>query len=107
EQGVGLEYHRDAALRRGQAGDVAAADEHAAGADVLQSGDQPERGGFAAARGAEQHDEPARGRLEADVVHGARRLPCFAYAAQADRRHRILLPGQSYWKTVAVKNTMR
>ena len=47
----------------------ALADEDAAGADGLEAGDQPQEGGLAATRGADEDHELAVGDVEADVVH--------------------------------------
>src|SRR3546814_1711192 len=48
---VGLEHHRDAALRRWQRGDVARADADAAARQILESRDRAQQRGLAAARG--------------------------------------------------------
>ena len=69
EQRIRLEDHRDRSLRGGQPRHVASGDADRAGIGELQAGDQAQRGGLAAARGAEQHVERAFLGLEGDAVH--------------------------------------
>ena len=54
---IGLEDHRHVAVLRQHVGDVALADQHAPGGDRFEAGDHAERGGLAAAGGAEQGEE--------------------------------------------------
>jgi hypothetical protein len=56
------------AVRR--VGDHLAADLDGAGVGAFQPGDQPQRGGLAAAARAEQRDEPALRDLQVDAVDG-------------------------------------
>ena len=56
-QGVVLEDHGDVTVLGGHIVDHPVADVQLAAADVLQAGDHPQSGGFAAARGAHQDDE--------------------------------------------------
>ncbi len=58
---VGLEHHRKPAPCRRQLGGVPAVDDDLAIADVLQSRDQPQKRGLAAARGADEDDKLAVG----------------------------------------------
>ena len=61
---VGLEDHGDVAVLRQDVGDVAAADQDAAGGDRLEARDHPQRGRLARARRAEQDEELAGLHLE-------------------------------------------
>ncbi len=54
---VGLEHHREAALRGPDVGRVLAVDQDLAGGDVLEAGDQAQQRGLAAAGGADEDDE--------------------------------------------------
>ena len=64
---VALEHHRHVALVRGHHVHERGIEVERAGGDVLEAGDQVERGRLAAARGAEQHDELLVGDLEIQV----------------------------------------
>jgi hypothetical protein len=93
EQGIGLEHHGDAPPGRRQGGHVLAADQDAPGAYALQAGDHAQRRRLAAARGAEQHEETALGRRQADVVDRPGFAPDLRYAIEKDLRHACpLLP---------------
>jgi hypothetical protein len=59
EEGVVLEHHAEAALLRRQLVDAQLVQPDAASGEREQAGDAVERGGFAAAGGAEQRDELA------------------------------------------------
>ena len=65
---VGLEDHRHVAVLRQHVGDVALADQHAAGGDGFEAGDHAQRRGLAAAGGAEQHEELAVGDGEVEAL---------------------------------------
>ena len=77
EHRVVLEHHGEPALARRQVGDVAPADQHAAGALRLQPGDDAQQRGLAAARRPEQRHELAVGDVELTLSqrrHRAERL---------------------------------
>lgn len=63
-----LEYDAHAALLGGQIGNIVLAEENLAGGGLQKTADQIERGGFAAARGAEQADQLAVRDFEGEVV---------------------------------------
>ena len=54
---VGLEHHRDAAIHRGEVGHIDAVDDDLARGGGFQPGDDAQKGGLAAARGADEDDE--------------------------------------------------
>src|SRR6218665_1712869 len=56
-QRIGLEHHRDVAVRRAQMGDVALVQFQAAAARLFQTGNDVHQGALAAARRADQHQE--------------------------------------------------
>ena len=56
-EGVGLEHHRHAAAARGDVVDDLSADADVAPGDGFEPGDHAQRGGLAAARGADEGDE--------------------------------------------------
>ncbi len=57
EQAVGLEHHAHVALVRGHPADVLATDGDRARRGLVEAGEDPQRGGLAAARRAEQGDQ--------------------------------------------------
>src|SRR5262249_15482483 len=65
---VRLEYHGDVALPRFQPRHDGAVDQDVAAADGLKSGDGVEQGGFATARGSEQHQEFAVVSVDVDAA---------------------------------------
>ena len=65
EQGIGLEHHRNAARGRRQSGHVAAGDLHPPLGCRLQSGNDAQAGGLAAARRAQQNGEAAGRNIDA------------------------------------------
>ena len=69
-QRVVLEHHRDVAVLRRDVGDVAVADEDAARVDLFEAGEHAQRGGLAAAGGADEDEELAVGDLEVELVDG-------------------------------------
>jgi hypothetical protein len=86
EQRVVLEHHADAAALDRARGDVLVAKAHgAAGIRRLQPGDDAQRGGLAAARGAEQDDGLAGADVEVERVQHALAAEVLAAAAQLDR----------------------
>jgi len=88
EERVALEHHAYPALRGREPSHVLPRDHDAAGACFLEPRDEPERRRLSAARRPEQHEEPAFGCLEGDVLDGARRAPEPAHLLQGDRGHR-------------------
>jgi hypothetical protein len=88
KQRVGLEHHRDGALRGRQLADVLAADQDAAGARLFEAGDQAQRGRFAAAGGAEQHQQAAFIGRQRNLVDRRGRPPRFAHAIEQNAAHR-------------------
>ena len=65
---VVLEDHRDVAVLRRNVGDVAVADEDVAVVDLFEAGEHAQRGGLAAAGGADEDEELAVGDLEVELV---------------------------------------
>ncbi len=68
-QGVALEHHGDLALARAPLVGALPVDQELALADVLQTGDHAQRGGFAAARGADEDDKFALLDFQVEIVH--------------------------------------
>src|SRR3954452_2942927 len=71
---IGLEHHREPALGRRRVDHVLAVDQDLAAGDVLESRDQPQERGLAAARWPHEHHERPIGDLQVralDDVHGA------------------------------------
>jgi hypothetical protein len=60
---------------RGQVVEPSIAQPDLARVELLEPGDAAQQGGLAAARGAEKHEELARGDRQAHVVEGAHRSP--------------------------------
>ena len=75
EQAVGLEDHPHVALVRRDPGDVLAAHRDGAGRRLVEAGEDPQRGGLAAARRAEQGDQLAGLEVQGEPVEGARPTP--------------------------------
>ena len=69
---IGLEHHRDFALGGRERVDEPVADENVAGGRRVEPGDHPQKRRFAAARGADQHDELAVLDRKVDVAQHAR-----------------------------------
>jgi hypothetical protein len=67
-QRVALEHHRQVALGRGQARDVAAVEMDAAGGERLEARDQPQQRRLAAARRADEHGELAARDRQVDAL---------------------------------------
>ena len=68
-QGVALEDHGDVPVLRLHVVHPLAADDQIALGDILQAGDHPQRGGLAAAGGADQDDELLVRNLQVEVVN--------------------------------------
>jgi hypothetical protein len=90
-QRVALEDHRHVAplgrQRMGGRGDQLVADANLAFARFDEAGDQPQRGGLAATRGAEQANQMAVLDGERDIVHHRDIAVSLGQAAQLDGRH--------------------
>jgi hypothetical protein len=71
-EGVVLKTHHCASLFGGNAGDVAVVEDDAAGRRLEQAGDDAKEGALAAAAGAEEKKEFARGDLKINGVKGNR-----------------------------------
>ena len=69
-QGIVLEHQANAAILRRQAGHIIIPKEDLSGGGCLQTADQIQGGGFAAARGAQQANELPIRDLKAEVVDG-------------------------------------
>ncbi len=69
-QRIVLEHHRDVAILRRHVVDDVAADQDVAVGDILKPGDHPQRGGLAAAGGADQDDELMVRNIEIDAANG-------------------------------------
>ena len=88
-EGVGLEDHRDVTVLRMNVVDDAIADGDRAGGDILKTGDHAERGGFAAARRADEHDEFAVLDFEIEVFDGVETVGIgLVNGIQRDEGHR-------------------
>ena len=72
---VVLEHHRDVAVLGGEVRDVAVADADGARRDVLEAGEHAQRGGLAAAGGADEDEELAVLDVEVERVDGGDRRP--------------------------------
>jgi hypothetical protein len=72
EERVALKHHRRAAPGGREIRHVVGAQHDVAAAHLLVAGDHPQRGGLAAARGAEQAAVDAGRDLEVDRIHGDR-----------------------------------
>ena len=83
-EGVGLEHHGDAPLRRRHVGYVNIVDEALAGRDRLESGDHPEQRRLAAAGRAEQRRERAFVDCEAKIGDRGDRAVAFRHPPQFD-----------------------
>ncbi|MNF95211.1 hypothetical protein D3C84_779520 [compost metagenome] len=86
-QRIGLEHHADATLARLQVVDPAPVDQQVAAADRIQSGDQPQQGRLAAARGADEHHEFTRRDFQADVAKNPRAAQLFVHVVQFQFDH--------------------
>ena len=84
---VGLEHHRQAALRRRRIDHVDPVDQDLAGGRVLEPGDEPEQRGLAAARRPDEDDEGAVVDGEVDVADDADLAEALLDAFQFDLAH--------------------
>jgi hypothetical protein len=84
---IALEHHRDAAVHRGSGRDIDAVDHDAAGGRGLKPGDDAQKGGLAAARGADEHDEFLVADRKVDAVQHLGRAEGFRDALQVKRGH--------------------
>src|ERR1022692_1334988 len=91
KQRVRLEHHRDLASRRRQVRHITAVYPDPARVGVVESGDEPQRGGLATSRGPEKHVECSRLEGEGDAVDPAnlppRGGPVLADVLDSDCRH--------------------
>ena len=85
EERVGLEHHVDVPLGRRHVRDVAAAQQDAAAARLLEARDHAQRRRLAAARGAEHREELALVDLEGDVVDGDDVVEALRHRLEDDR----------------------
>ena len=69
-QGIVLEHQADAPVLGGQLGDIVLTEEDLARGGLLQAGDHVQRGGLAAAGGAQKADQLAVGDLEGEIIDG-------------------------------------
>jgi hypothetical protein len=92
-QGVGLEHHGDAPVRGRQDVDDLPADGDLAGIRILQSGDDAQQGGLAAAGGPDEDHELAIRDVEIDALQNLGRPKRFANAAKGDVGHADFRPG--------------
>jgi len=84
---IGLEHHGDAAIRRRHLVHQLPADIELALGDLLEAGDDAERGALAATRRADEDDELAVLHLEVDVVQHLDLAEGLGDAAQRDVSH--------------------
>ena len=84
EQAVGLEDHPHVALVRGHPGEVLATDADRPGIRLLQAREDAERGGLAAARGPQEHDELTGVQVQVEPVEGVHVAVRPAQAGQLD-----------------------
>ena len=87
---VGLEDHRQAALRRRRRDDIDAVDEDLAAGRVLEAGDQAEKRRLAATRRADEDDEGAVLDGEIDVRDDFGGAEAFLDALENDLAHALL-----------------
>jgi hypothetical protein len=88
---IGLEDHRETALRRRHADDVRAVNHDAAGGHVFEPGNQPQQRGLAASRRADKHDERSVLDVESGVVDDGVSAERLAHAFECDPAHGSLL----------------
>src|SRR4051794_22709460 len=87
EQRIRLENHPGVARIRGDARDVAAADEHSSGARLDEARDHPKRGRLSAARRTEERDELSLRYIEVHAFDGCRRTILLGETIQIERPH--------------------
>ena len=103
-QGIILEHQPHAPVFRGQVGNVVVSKEDTAGGGLLQSGEQVQRGGLAAARGAQQTQQHAVGNLKGEIVYGDN-VGGLLFAA-AGELFRQILQGDFHGTTVLSKRCL-
>jgi hypothetical protein len=86
EQRVALEDGVGRAPERRQAGHVVAVEQHPSLARVLEAGHHAQRGGLAAARGAQQREELAARDVELHLAHGREVAEALRDAVEPDAR---------------------
>ncbi len=91
EQGIVLEYHADAAFFNRQVGDVIVAEQHAAAVvGKFQPGNQPQRGGLAAAGRPQQHQRFAGMDFKVDrLQRGCAAAEGLGALKQSDGKRRV------------------
>ena len=87
---VGLEHHREAPVDRFGTGDIPAVDLDLAFRQRFQTGNHPQKGGFAAAGRADKHHHLARPDRQVDAAHRFRRTKPLGHAAQGQVWHHEL-----------------
>ncbi|MDT4861472.1 hypothetical protein FQZ97_960780 [compost metagenome] len=86
-EGIGLEDHRDVAIGRGHRRDATAADDDLAGVAMVKPGDNAQKRALAATGGADERDEFACLRLQADTLQNGVAAIGFGDAAQRKHTH--------------------
>ena len=95
---VVLEHHGDVAVARRHVVDDVAADPDLPGGNLFQPGDHAQRGGLAAAGGADQHHEFAIGNFQVDAFHRLHAtIVDLDYLAAGDFSHCRFLPCLVFW----------
>ena len=84
---VGLEHHREPALRGTDIGHVLAVDQDLSGGDVLEAGDEAQKRRLAAAGRADEHRELAVLDIEIDAVDDADGAERLAHVLQLNAAH--------------------
>jgi hypothetical protein len=107
EERVALEDRVDGAFVRREGGDVLVAEADGARGGVLQSGDHPQRGGLAAARGAQQGEERALRDGQVQWVHGREGAVGLADPGEADVAARLRVSHGSRSQVSRGKGTVR
>jgi hypothetical protein len=85
KQAIRLKDHAHVPVIRRYVRDVLPADQHAAGVGVLETSEDPQCGGLAAARRPEQRHELARRHVEVEAVERPNAAEAAAQAIQPDR----------------------
>ena len=84
---VGLKDHRDIAIRRGDAGNVAAAEDDFAAVGMVKAGEDAQKRALAAAGRADQGDELAGLNIKIDAFEDGVAAEGFGDAAKRERTH--------------------
>ena len=88
KQRVILEHQSDAAIARGDVGDVAAVQGDAAVIDAGQTGDRAQQRTLAAATGAQEHEELTIPDIHGDIVDDGGALIAFGDLIERDRHEK-------------------